>query len=344
VDVRALGDDGVPDDVWDRFVAASSDGTPFHRTAWKHIVEDVFAHSPHYLVARGDDGAIRAILPMFDVRGIRTGRVILSVPYAPYGGLCGTDAAARSALVAAARRLGERLGVRYVEVRQLFHPQPELATRQPFATFTKPLAAEPDANFRALPAKRRNMIRKGQRLGLEARVGWEPLDEFYEIYAVHHRGIGAPPFPRRLFHAIRERFGSAASLLTVRRGGTLVGGVVSFFHGDRVMPHYSAWLPEARALSVSDFMYWELMRTACLAGYRVFDFGQGHAGSGNYAFKCLWGFRPEPIAYQYVLVRDREAPQTTPSRSDPLVEAWKHLPLPLTKWLGPSVIRWLPLY
>jgi FemAB-related protein (PEP-CTERM system-associated) len=344
VHVHALGTGDSPDErAWERFVGGAPDGTPFHRIAWKQVVEDVFGHAPHYLVATAG-GAVRGVLPLFLVRGLRAGRVLLSVPYAPYGGLCGTDPDARRLLVDGARRLAERLRARHVETRQLFHPLPDLPTRHPFATFTKALEADPETSFRAIPAKRRNMIRKGKQCGLEGRRGWEPLADFYELYAVHRRGLGAPPFPRRMFEAIRDRFGPAAELLTIWRDGGLVGGVLSFFHGDRVMPHYGASLPAARAFAVSDFMYWELMRAACLSGYRVFDFGESHEGSGTYAFKRLWGFEPEPVARQYVLVRDREPPRHGPSRGDRLAAVWKRLPLGLTKRLGPSVIRCLPLY
>jgi len=344
VEVCRLGSNAAAgESAWDRFVDASPDATPFHRIAWKRVVESVFGHTPHYLVAIAGD-EVRGVLPLFDVRGLRSGRVVLSVPHATYGGICGTDPEAVTLLHDAARGVGERLHARYVELRQLFHPEPGLPTLSPFATFTKALDADPDATFRAIPSKRRNMIRKGARCGLVAHRGWEALGEFYEVYAIHRRSLGAPPFPRRLFEAIRDGFGAGADLLTVRHDGRVVGGVLSLFHRDRAMPYYSASLPAARARAVSDFMYWEVMRSACLAGYRVFDFGQSHEGSGTWAFKRLWGFVPEPIAHQYVLVRDREPPTHQPSDGHPLVELWKLLPLTLTKWLGPPVIRWLPLH
>jgi FemAB-related protein (PEP-CTERM system-associated) len=344
VRVVALGGDAsASEDAWDGFVAAAPDGTPFHRIAWKDVVEDVFGHAPHYLLAH-DGGAIRGVLPLFAVRGLRAGRVVLSVPYAGYGGVCATDPAAHRVLLDAARALGERVGARHVELRQRFHPSPDLPTRTPFATFTRTLHPDPDETFRTIPRRRRNMVRKGARHGLEARVGWEPLDEFHALYVVHRRTLGAPPFPRRMLEAIRDRFGSAAHLLTIRHGRRLVGGVLSFLHRDRVMPHYGATLPDARDLGVADFMYWELMRRACQSGYRVFDFGDSHAGSGTWTFKRLWGFEPEPIAYQYLLVRDREPPSREPARAHPLLPVWRRLPLALTARLGPSIIRWLPLY
>ena len=341
-----LGEDGAPsEDAWDRFVRSSPDGTPFHLTAWKRVVEEVFGHRPHYLVARSA-GEIRALLPLFEVHGLRSGRCLSSVPYAVYGGICGSDTRSWAALLEAAGRLGTELRVRHVELRQLHHPLPDLPTRQPFATFTRELDPEPEVNLRAIPRKQRRMIRKGERGGFEARRGWESLREFHDVYAIDRRRLGAPPFPRRLFEAIRDRFGPAAELLSVWREGRLVAGVVSLFHEDRVLPYYGASLPEVRRLAANDYMYWELMRASCRAGYRVFDFGQSHSGTGTHAFKRHWGFEPEPISHQYVLVRSAAAPSRSPSDSSSrlAMEAWKRIPLPLTKWLGPAVIRWLPLH
>lgn len=346
VETCLLGSDKASSaDAWDQFVQSSSDGMLFHLTMWKELVEEVFRHKPHYIVARSR-GEIFGVLPLFEVCGFRAGHCLYSVPYAVYGGICGLNPEASAALIREAKCLAQRLRVRYVELRQLQNPMPGLPTRRPFVTFAKLMDPEPKANFLAIPRKQRRMIRKGKAYRLEARRGWEPLAEFYQTYSINCRRLGAPPFPRRLFEVIRDRFGSAAQLLTIWHDQKLVAGVISFFHQDRVMPYYGASLPEGRTLAANDFMYWELMRASCLAGYRVFDFGQSHVGSGAYNFKRNWGFEPDSIAYQYVLVRDTVAPTWEPSstRLDLAIEAWKRVPLPLTKWLGPALIRWLPLY
>jgi hypothetical protein len=97
---------------------------------------------------------------------------------------------------------------------------------------------------------------------------------------------------------------------------------------------------------VDDFKYWELLRESCLSGFKIFDFGQSHAGSGAYEFKRHWGATPEPIAYQYLVSNGHTLPNSSPSnpRRRPLVAAWKCLPLSVTKWLGPELIRRLPLH
>ncbi len=332
------------ENAWDRFVQSSSNGTVFHLSTWRRVVEEVFHHVPRYLLAY-EGSEIRGVLPLFDVRGVLSGHILVSVPYGVYGGLCGADPDARQSLLEEAERTARRLKVRHVELRHLYDPVPELPVKSLYATFVKKLDPNPDVNFDAIPRKQRRMVRQGIKHGLEGRRGWEPLAEFYEIYAVSRRHIGSPPFPRRLFEAVRDHFGEAAQLLTIWHDGRAVAGVISFFYHDRVMPYYGAALPEAFALAVNDFMYWELMRDSCIAGYRIFDFGRSRQGSGSYDFKRHWGFEPEPMAYQYMLVNGSEIPNTSPSnpRFRLFIKAWKHLPLRVTKWLGPPLTRWLPL-
>lgn len=330
--------------AWDRFVRSSPGGTVFHLSTWKRVVEDVFRHTPHYLLAF-EGGEIRGVLPLFEIRGLLSGHVLISVPYGVYGGLCAADAAARKALLNEARRLALRNRVRHIELRHRYEPEPGLPTKSLYVSFAKPLDADPDMNFAAILRKQRRFVRKGIKQGLEGRRGWEPLAEFYEIYAANMQRLGSPPFPRRLFEAIRDHFGREAQLLTIWHEGRMVSGVISFFYEDQVMPYYAGALQEAFALAVNDFMYWELMRGACLAGYRVFDFGRSRQGSGSYNFKRHWGFEPQPLAYQYVLVGSHKIPNVNPSnpRFRPLIGVWKRLPLPVTKWVGPTLTRWLPL-
>lgn len=336
----SLQDEGA----WDRFVRSSAGGTVFHLSPWKRVVEEVFRHTPHYLQAL-EGGEIRGVLPLFEVRGLLSGHVLISVPYGASGGLCAANPAVRKALLEGARHLAVRQRVRHVELRHLHDPEPGLPTKSLYANFARPLNADPDVNFAAIPRKQRRMIRQGIKHGLEGRRGWEPLGEFYEIYAASRRRLGSPPFPRRLFEAIRDHFGKEAQLFTIWHEGRMVAGVISFFFKDRVMPYYGAALQEAFALAVSDFMYWELMRAGCLAGYRIFDFGRSREGSGSYHFKRHWGFEPEPLTYQYVLVNGRRIPNISPSNPGfrRFIETWKRLPLPVTKWVGPALTRWLPL-
>ncbi len=58
-----------------------------------------YGHKPRYLVAKGDDGGIARVLPMFLLESRVFGRKLVSVPFAPYGVVCVDDAGPRRALV-----------------------------------------------------------------------------------------------------------------------------------------------------------------------------------------------------------------------------------------------------
>jgi FemAB-related protein (PEP-CTERM system-associated) len=341
---RILNDRPEDTAAWDRFVKSSPDGTIFHLVAWKRVVQEVFQHTPYYLLAE-DGGKIEGVLPLFKVRGLLTGRVLVSTPYAVYGGVCANHPEASEALLSAAQDLAAHHRARYVELRQLSQPYPNLPTKLLYSTFVRSLDADPEVNFEAVPRKQRRMIRQGIKHGLLARQGWEFLPDFYNIFLVSRQHLGSPPFPMKLFQSLGDHFGKQAQLLTVWQGERPVAGVISLYHEGRVMPYYGAALPQAFPLAANDFMYWEVMREACLAGYRTFDFGRSRAGSGAYDFKRHWGFEPQPLSYQYVLRGDSEMPNISPSNSklQLFIRGWKHLPLRATRWLGPPLTRWLPL-
>jgi FemAB-related protein (PEP-CTERM system-associated) len=340
MDVCELRNENVE---WDEFVRGSTEGTPFHLTAWKRAVEESFGHRPHYVMARRA-GSLEGILPLFEVPGWPRGRRLISVPYGVYGGICAATPEARLALLQAAEALARRRGAQYVELRNLRDQGLPLPTKELYVTFAREISSDDEKNFEAIPRKQRRMIRQGIKHGLRADVGRDTLDAFYEIYAHSLRNLGSPVFPRALLGAILTAFGEACHILTVRHEGKMVAGVLTLFYEDRVLPYYGGALREAFPYAVNDFMYWELMRYAAKQGCRIFDFGRSRVGTGPYNFKRHWGFEPRPLPYQYVLVRARSMPDVNPSnpRLRWAIRGWQRMPLGLTKWLGPRLTRYLP--
>jgi FemAB-related protein (PEP-CTERM system-associated) len=340
VDIRRLTTETVD---WDAFVRSTPGGSPFHLLAWKRAVETAFRHRAHYLMAvRG--GGLEGVLPLFEVRGLLGGRGLVSVPYGVYGGVCATSAAAREALVGASRQLAGRVKADYVELRHRSGQEADLPTKSLYVTFSRPIESSEEANLNAIPRKQRRMTRQGLKHGLRPEFGLQHLDRFYDIYAHSVHSLGSPVFPRRLFHAIGQEFGKDCELLTIWKDSVPVSGVLTLLFEDQVLPYYGGARQEALAFAVNDFMYWELLCHAAKAGYRTFDFGRSREGTGAYNFKRHWGFEPVALPYQYVLLDGSQMPNLSPSnpRMHFAVEAWKRMPLPLTKVVGPFLTRYLP--
>jgi FemAB-related protein (PEP-CTERM system-associated) len=340
VDVRLLTTETVD---WDAFVRSTPGGSPFHLLAWKRVVETVFRHRPHYLMAVRA-GSLEGVLPLFEVRGLLGGRGLVSVPYGVYGGICATNAAAREALVEAARGLAGRVKADYVELRHRSGQEVDLPTKSLYVTFSRAIAPSEEANLNAIPRKQRRMTRQGLRHGLRPEFGLHHLDRFYDIYAHSVHSLGSPVFPRRLFHAISQEFGKDCELLTIWKDSAPVSGVLTLLFEDQALPYYGGARQEALAFAVNDFMYWELLCHAAKAGYLTFDFGRSREGTGAYNFKRHWGFEPVPLPYQYVLADGAQMPDVSPSNPKMrlAVRLWKRLPLPLTKLVGPRLTKYLP--
>lgn len=117
--------------------------------------------------------------------------------------------------------------------------------------------------------------------------------------------------------------------------------MLSFYFRDEVLPYYGGGTSSARHLKGNDFMYWELMRRSAEQGLRWFDYGRSKVGTGSYSFKKNWGFSPEPLHYEYWLVKAKEVPNVSPTNPKyrMFIDTWKRLPLPVTRAVGPWIAR-----
>lgn len=326
---------------WDAFVHDNPEATFFHRAGWAEVIHRAFGHETCFLYAERA-GNIVGVLPLARMRTLLFGDALIALPFCVYGGIAADDAEARGALDTEARRLADQWRVDHLEYRSRQPLHPEWPTKDLYVTFRKPIAAEPETNMNAIPRKQRRMVRQGMKAGLISEPDAD-IQRFLPIYAGSVHRMGTPVFARRYFQLLLDVFGQDCSVLTVTREGQPVASVLSFYFRDEVLPYYGGGTPEARQVAGYDFLYWELMRRSCEAGYRLFDFGRSKRGTGSFSFKKNWGFEPEPLYYEYHLVRSREMPDVNPlnPRYQRFIAAWKRLPLPVANLVGPWISRGL---
>ena len=331
-------------DEWDTFVRRTPQATFFHLFGWKDVLARTFAFRPHYLAARRA-GQLVGILPLCEVRSPLRRPRLLSLPLTVEGGVCAVDGDAQDALDAAALDVGAEIGAQMIELRDGLTGGGFAIRDGIYCSFRRAIFATDEENLAAMRPNQRRMVRVGRDNGLVARVDGDTT-EFYDLFARAMRRLGTPVLPRRYFEALRERFGADAVLLTAYYRGVPAAACLSFFFGDTVLPYYVGSRRELFAYAVNDFMYWELMRYARARGARRFDFGRSRRGTGSYAFKRHWGFAPEPLRYRVHLADARTPPPGHGSGTAMRVlqRTWQHLPLPLTRLLGPTLMRHVGVY
>ena len=341
-DVAVVVRRATPSDAanWDAFVQRCADATFFHRFGWREIIDDVFRHTSHYLVAERA-GRISGILPLAEVRSRMFGHSLSSLPFCVYGGPAADDAVVEQALIAEATRLARTLGVEYLELRNRATKCPAWARQDIYVTFRRELLPEDEANLLAVPRKQRAMIRKGVKNGLRGETD-TTVDRFFALYADNAHRHGTPPFAKEYFARLLKVFGDSCEVLTiVDPRNQPVSGVISFYFRDEVLPYYAGDTVAARDLAANDFKYWELMQRARARGVRVFDYGRSKQGTGSFDFKRNWGFEPAPLAYEFQLLKREGVPQNNPlnPKYRMLIALWRRLPLPVVNVLGPHIVR-----
>ncbi|MBI1745179.1 MAG: FemAB family PEP-CTERM system-associated protein [Acidobacteria bacterium] len=329
---------------WDHFVRQHEDGSFFHLTGWKQVIERTFGYQSSYLSLE-DRGQLVAVLPLFKVKSPLCRVAFTSVPFGVYGGILASSSSAYSELMAKAKALAEEQRAAYVEFKNIRKRDEDLPTKDLYVTFIQDLDPDPAINFELIPRKTRRMVRVSLRNELEAEFTREGIDEFYEIYAHSLHWLGTPVFPKRLFQNILQTF-PECFFLFVRHRGRRIAGVLTLVYGGSLLPYYGGSYREYNHLGANNFMYWKLIEHGCQTGYKRFDFGRSkkNAGSGSYDYKRHWGMQEISLEYQYYLSPGEHLPNVSPAnpKFKLLVETWKRLPFPLTKILGPRLVRYFP--
>jgi len=327
---------------WDDYVRAAPAATFFHLWGWRTAIEAAYGHDCPYLLAE-DDGRIVGVLPLVRIKSALFGHSLTSTAFAVYGGPVGDTPEIVAILAGHATALADLIDVDHLELRCLESTGLDWPSKDTaYATFRRPITADPEANLKAIPRKQRAVVRKAIDRGLKGEVD-DGLERFFPLYATSVHNLGTPVFPKRWFAELRRAFPDDSGILTVTDGGVPVSSVLNFYFRGQVLPYYGGGGLEARRVGANDFMYYDLMCRAGALGCTLFDFGRSKAGSGAFAFKRNFGFEPEALHYEYYLRRGHRLPDASPNNPKYrlMIALWSRLPLAVANRLGPLVSRYL---
>jgi FemAB-related protein (PEP-CTERM system-associated) len=329
---------------WDRFVCAHPDASGYHVWRWRQVFEQAFGHDTIYLAAR-QEGRIVGVLPLVLFRSPLFGRFAVSLPFVNYGGVCARDAGVRQFLVEGAATVAAQRRLSHVELRHTMRQLPDLPARQHKVGMYLALDRDASRAWDGLDRKVRNQVRKAEKSGLTVRSGGkELLGRFYTVFARNMRDLGTPVYSIRFFEEVVSAFPETARVFLVDQGDVTIGGAIALTHREILEVPWASSLREYRSQSPNNLMYWRIIEHAIETGRTTLDFGRSTPNEGTYQFKQQWGARPQPLAWEYILRGRAEMPNVNPAnpRFSRAIAIWSRLPLPLTNWIGPHIVRSIP--
>jgi FemAB-related protein (PEP-CTERM system-associated) len=242
-------------------------------------------------------------------------------------------------------RLGQELEVDYVEFR---NSRREQCVAEPnvdrYVSFNQALVPDENALLESLPKKTRNIVRKSLKPKFEMRYQSTDLANFEDLYAKSMRRLGTPCFPSKYFSSLLRNFGAMIDVREVWLDGKVMAASLNFmFKGDMHI-YYAAADTQYNSLGPNTFMYFDHLRWAGAHGYQTFDFGRCKRGTGVFEFKRHWNTTMRELPYEVELVKRKELPNYSPvnPKFHLAIKIWQHMPLWLTRWMGPKLIRFFP--
>jgi FemAB-related protein (PEP-CTERM system-associated) len=331
---------------------ASNEQSLSRHPAWLSILQRALGHVPHCIEAR-EDGQLRAILPLVSIRGPLFGSFLVSLPYLNTGGVICSQACSPEerdlysrALIDQAIVLADSLGVRFLELRnERAEPHPRLSESSSTKVHMRlPLTQTTQQLWDGFRPKVRNQIRKGQTGNLSVHWGGGELaGDFYSVFSHNMRDLGTPVYGAVLFEEILHQFPDQAEFCVVRGGKTpLAVALLLHGHGVSEVPSASS-LRQHNSTNANMLLYWHLLTRSIERGQRLFDFGRSSPDSGTYRFKQQWGAQPVAAIWQYYTRRGTPADMRPDnSKFQFLIRLWRHLPVAVTRWIGPAIVRGIP--
>jgi FemAB-related protein (PEP-CTERM system-associated) len=345
--IRAAEDDA---DRWNEYGDRHRAGCVYHRFEWAGLFHRVYGSTPVYLLAeRGTE--VAGILPMVQLSSPVFGRIYSSMPFFGHGGMLVDDESIAEALAAEAARLARRSRAKYIELRHLeehalgWHERRDKVNM----LLTLPRTADELFRFQWLEKKKRDklksQIKRPEKAGHTVRDGrHELLHPFWLVYSENMRDLGSPCHSERLFGAVLDVFGPRTRVVVVYDGDRPIGGgIVVGGHGTLEIPCAST-LRDANQSSPNMMLYARILRYACDEGYERFNFGRSSVPSSTFDFKKQWGAEPHPITYHVWVPPGAPPPNLKPDnpKLKAAVEAWKKLPVPVARLLGPPLVKGIP--
>lgn len=334
----------LSDAAWDAFVAAQPGASAYHYSGWARVIERAFGHESRLLSVQ-DGERVAGVLPLIVMRSRLFGRFVVSLPFVNAGGLLADSPPASAALVDAAVAIARNERADYLELRHTGRICPELLERRHRVAMTLTLQPTAERQWHALDRKVRNQVRKAEKSALAASEGGtELLDAFYDVFTRNMRDLGTPVFPRALFEQVLNTFPDTTRVFSVSRGLQPVAAAIVHRRGDWAEVIWASALREANPLCANVFLYWQMIQSAISSGVRTFEFGRCAPGEGTFHFKRQWGALPHPLVWEYWVAQggiDFDASPKNPKYGR-AIAVWRRLPLQVTTFLGPRIVRSIP--
>ena len=349
------------EDAWDDYVRSHPHASVYHQTSWGRVVQQTYGHKVYKLMAVNNSEkknriaktSIVGVLPLVHINNFLFGNKLFSQPFADLGGILADSEAVEKNLLAKAAEIAAEQGIPTIELRQVY-PLTE-SVLPPESIFklevndlqgpakVRMLLNLPNSSeflMSSFKSKLRSQIRRPLKDGLMAKVGGiELLNDFYTVFAENMRDLGSPVHSKSFFGNLMKNLPACSRIFIVYKDDSPLACSLTLGFGRVLSNPWASSLRSYSRFSPNMLLYWSMLEYACKNGFTIFDFGRSTPDEGTYKFKKQWGAEESPLYWQTVSSQSENEAILTSDKSkfDLAMRMWKHLPVSVSKALGPVI-------
>lgn len=328
---------------WDDQLLAFENASVFHSAPWARVLAETYGYKPTYFTAV-EDGRVKALIPVMEVRSFLTGKRGVSLPFTDFCEPLASSGPVLKELNEAVIRHGTAAGWRSMEWRGeagLFRGEKSSCT---FYRHELELPEAEGALAAGLRSSTIRNVRKAVKEGIEVNVlqSLGAVDEFYRLNCLTRKHHGIPPQPFRFFRKIHEHLisrdlGMVALGLWKKR---VIAGCLFLHFGRSAIYKFGASDRRFQNLRANNLVMWEGLRYYQSRGIRDLSMGRSEPeNKGLLQFKRGWNGREETLQYHRLDLQRKQYIDGVIGTGGGVTRLLRCTPIPLLRLIGAAVYR-----
>jgi FemAB-related protein (PEP-CTERM system-associated) len=344
-DIQLLSNTPENRELWNGYLRDAPDANFYQKFEWQELNETHFGHQTYSILASNEAG-VSGVLPAVFINSRLFGKILCSMPFVNFGGVCANSTETEQALIEYAITLADKQQVDYLEIRAAQSSTLGLAESTRKVSMSIKLDDDHEKLWSAFKSKHRTNIRRVYKNEIRVESGHkELLDDFYLVMSHSWRDLGTPFYKKSYFQTLLDLFPQEEiKIFVIYHGDQPICVAFNGYYKKTVEGMWMGTIKAYRNLQPTYALYWEMIKDGCDMGCRDYHLGRSTADSTGEAFKKKWNAEMKQLYWQYHMPGGGEMPQLNVDNAKyrMAIDLWKKLPLPVVGLLGPMISRSIP--
>ena len=328
---------------WDQLILTNDQSIFFHTSAWARVLHESYRYKPLYFTSI-ENGKLRALLPIMEVKSFLTGSRGVSLPFADHCPPMAENENAFNEMFKEVINYGKKANWKSIDLKCcVTYLRGTTLPYETYLTHDLDVSHTEQEIFSAFRDSTKRNIKKAiqKSVHVNIRNTMESVKEYYGLNCITRKAHGLPPQPLYFFKKIYEYIISKkkgfVALATYEK--KVIAGAIFFQFGNQVIFKYGASDPRHLHLRPNNIVMWEAIKWHCLNGATIFNFGRTELkNKGLLQFKRGWGTKEEILNYyKYDLKKDCFLTREAGIKSS--YNFFRFMPIPILRLTGNLLYR-----